>query len=463
MGSMARLILGLFLCSALSAASHFPDSTHNDSVDFKSFEYQTEFIRNPELDSLPFSEITDKVFLNRFAEMEYDCPLKLDYNAYVKPFIRLYLEDKHELSQKVLHLSRYYYPMIEEVFDKYEIPLELKHLAVVESALNPIARSRVGATGLWQFMYHTGKQYGLKITSSIDERRDPRLATEAAAKYLKDLYKRYDDWMLALAAYNSGPGNVNKAIRYSGGHKNFWKIRHYLPRETRGYIPAFIAVNYLMNYYPYHDFEHPQDSMPNFFSIDTIQNTEKIHLEFLAKFLEMEEDEIKHLNPSFKSSYLPKTSAAYPIYLPEEKALLFHDIKDTLLAHEANNAPKYTPPPTPDRIRYRVRYGDALSTIASRHGVSVSQLKQWNGLRSSRIKVGQRLTIFPRKKPTNTVASQPKTPIKIPEGAKTYTIKSGDTFWDIANHQGLTIAKLKSVNPGLNTRRLKPGQKIILP
>ncbi|MFT5336459.1 MAG: membrane-bound lytic murein transglycosylase D [Sphingobacteriales bacterium] len=462
MGRLAQLsIFLLFLGHSVQAVT-FPDSTRNDTS-FIPFEYHLSFITNPAIDSLPFSDLTDPLFIYRFEELSYECPLNLDYNHYVKPFIRLYLEDKKELSQKIINLSKYYYPMIEEIFDKHGIPLELKHLAVVESALNPIARSRMGATGLWQFMYHTGKQFGLKINSEIDERRDPRLATEAAAKYLKALYNRYDDWMLALAAYNSGPGNVNKAIRYSGGKKNFWEIRTHLPRETRGYIPAFIAVNYLMNFYPYHAFSQAKDSIQNFFTLDTIHNSDRLYFEHLASFLDMDEKDIVLLNPVSKTNYFPKSKNPYVIVLPEEKAILFHEIKDSLFAFQDNNQPQLIPAPTPDRIRYKVRYGDALSIIANRYGVSVRQLKTWNGLRSSRIKVGQRLTIFPRKKPTGNEVTAKKEPIIIPKGASTYVIKSGDTLWDIAKSQGTQVQKIQAINPGINFRKLKPGQKIILP
>ena len=231
-----------------------------------------------------FQELSDSILKDRMRVLNEATPFDLTYNSYTKAFINLYINKRRSLSSSVLGRAPLYYPMIEEVFDRFEIPLELKHLAIVESALNPSARSRVGAQGLWQFMYRTGKMYALNVTSYIDDRMNPYKATVAAASYMKDLYKMYGDWNLVLAAYNSGPGNVNKAIRRSGGHKDYWKIRPFLPRETRGYVPAFIAVNYMMNHANDHKI-YASNTLLYIEAVDTIEIRNAFSFKQLADYL----------------------------------------------------------------------------------------------------------------------------------------------------------------------------------
>ena len=338
------------------------------------------------------------------------------------------------------------------------MPLEIKYLAVVESALNPSAKSRVGAKGLWQFMFTTGKIYGLEVSSYVDERSDPALATAAAAKYLKSLYKIFDDWDLALAAYNSGPGNVSKAIRRSGGETNYWKIRNKLPRETASYVPAFLATMYIFEYAAEHGFK---SSGPRYHSIatDTIQVKRLITFEQISKALNLSVEEIQFLNPSYKLKIIPYVNDKnYALRLPIQAIGKFVTNEDLIyaLAEEENskknaNIPKYIE--QPDRIRYRVKSGDYLGKIAERYGVGVSQIKRWNDLTSDNLKVGQRLTIYPTEP---IVAENPSRK----DNGSLYIVKKGDSLWSISqNFPGVSIQNIKKWND-ISSNNLKPGMKL---
>jgi membrane-bound lytic murein transglycosylase D len=362
-------------------------------------------------------------------------------------------------------LSQFYFPLIEETLDKNEMPYELKYLAVVESALNPTARSRAGAKGLWQFMYSTGRLYGLQVNSYYDERYDPYKSTEAACAYLKHLYKMFDDWNLALAAYNCGPGNVNKAIRRSGGKRNYWEIYPFLPRETRGYVPAFIAVNYIFNYGSEHNI-YPRTPAFRYYETDTIQVSNRISFSHLAEVLKLNVEDIQYLNPEYKRAVIPQDGNTHTLRLPKGQLAIF-------LVNEKTINDQYTQPidhsdeilAAQEQIEiYRVRNGDYLGRIASRYGVSVRQIKEWNGLRSDNLRVGQRLTIYSR-------ASYSKPPEKKVDLASNssesgnfvyYQIQKGDTLWDIAKAKGMSTSELKLLNKNLNERNLKPGDKIII-
>ena len=253
-------------------------------------------------DSIPRFE--DFVYENRLAKLDAASPFDLQFNTTVKPYIEMYAMKRRTLTSRILGLSQLYYPMFEEVFDKYNIPLELKNLAVIESALNPVARSRAGASGLWQFMYPTGKLYGLNVTSYIDERADPYKATVAAAEYLQFLYKMFNDWQMVLAAYNAGPGTINRAIRRSGGKKTYWEIRPYLPLETQAYVPAFIAANYVMNYYAEHNI-YPDIPRKTYFELDTVVIKEPLSFQQLAGILDVTTEEIQYFNPIYKKQIIP--------------------------------------------------------------------------------------------------------------------------------------------------------------
>jgi membrane-bound lytic murein transglycosylase D len=322
-------------------------------------------------------------------------PMDFYYHKDVARFIQLYSVRKRRLTEKTLGLADLYFPIFEEMLDRYDIPMELKYLPIVESGMNPKARSRVGATGLWQFMYATGRSYGLEVNSYIDERKDPYLATEAACRYLKFLHNIYDDWSLALAAYNAGPGNVNKAIRRSGGKKTYWEIRRFLPRETRSYVPAFIAVNYVFAYQK--DYELVKNPVKIEYSYtDTIHVNQRVVFEYLSAYTGVEKDLIGFLNPMYRRQVIPKNEEEhYAIVLPKERVSVFIINADSIYAKSAIENPELeVPEQNQNMVYYKVRSGDVLGTIANRYGVKVRDIQEWNNLRGTRINVGQKLIIY---------------------------------------------------------------------
>ncbi len=416
-----------------------------------------------------FQELPDSLLLKRLQVLNEATPFDLAYNKYTKAFINLYINKRKGLSRSVLGLAPRYFPMIEEVFDYYEIPLELKYLAVVESALNPSAKSRVGAQGLWQFMYRTGKMFDLNVTSFTDDRMNPYKSTVAAAKYMKDLYKMYGDWNLVLAAYNSGPGNVNKAIRRSGGHKDYWKIRPFLPRETRGYVPAFIAVNYMMNHGNDHGL-YANNTLMYDFAVDTIELNRAFSFKQLGDYLKMSEEEIGFYNPMYKLKYIPTLkNKTQTLCLPADKIGLYLTNEKTIYADIRRKdvadsiAGKIKKSVTqPEMIVHRVRSGEFLGYIAEKNHVTVRQLMAWNNLRSSRLKPGDRLKIYTKGKPTPVKTQVQSAPATVKSGSyQVHIVKSGDTLWDIAKkYDGTTVNDLKRLNSNLNFKRLKPGMKV---
>lgn len=395
-------------------------------------------------------------------------PFHVEYNRSLEKIIKHYLKNRPETLANLMGKSEFYFPIFEEFLDKYDIPLEIKYLAIVESALKPNANSRVGAKGLWQFMYATGKQYGLKVSSYVDERFDPIKSTEAACKYLRDLYNIFNDWDLVLAAYNSGPGNVNKAIRRSGGNKNYWNIRHYLPRETAGYLPAFYATLYIFEYANEHQL-YAKNILMNSFETDTIILKRQVTFEQINKVLGTDDELLEFLNPQYKLNIIPVIKGRnYTLRIPKYLVGQFVANEAEIYAYaEANDAkrekpfPKYTE--ASDRIRYRVRSGDYLGKIARRYGVSVSSIKRWNGLKSNNLRVGQRLTIYPRKSYVSTTKSKAKNNSKkiIPKGKYvTYTVKKGDSLWLISQkYPKVTVNQIKNWN-NIWSNKLKPGTKL---
>lgn len=353
-----------------------------------------------------YPHYSDQVYRQRIAKIH--SPINLTYNQEVSRYIDLYAYKRRGLTSRVMGLSQLYFPLFEETFDREGVPLELKYLAIVESALNPTAVSRVGATGLWQFMYNTGKIYDLKINSYYDERRDPVKSTYAASRYFNDMYKIYGDWLLVIAAYNCGAGNVNKAIRRSGGKTDFWEIRRYLPRETRGYVPAFIAVCYVMNYNTEH-YIFPVMPAYNYFEVDTVSVPSGISLQKISKAIDLPLDVLTYLNPVYKRGVVPASNDEAHVRLPVQKISDYIDAERNLFApmyaeNESNSLsdPNAQRPFTYDyqrvKTRYKVRRGDNLSVIASRHGCSTKSIKRWNGLKSNMIYPGQRLTIYKSQK-----------------------------------------------------------------
>lgn len=413
------------------------------------------------------TDFADSVYKERLARLNEATPFDLTYSPQVRRYIDMYGQRKSEQVSRMLGLASYYFPLFEEELDRYGLPLELKYLAIVESALNPNARSRVGATGLWQFMYSTARLNGLSITSYVDERNDPLKSTEAACKYLRTLYNIFGDWNLALAAYNSGPGNVNKAIRRSGGKRNYWEIRPYLPRETAGYVPAFIAVNYIMNYATEHHI-YPKDVKPSYFQTDTISIKEKISFDQISKLMDVSEEELEFLNPAYRYKVIPKNSDnPYQLILPAQKMGMFIANEDSIYAlarqdFEQNEPSLPAPVVMNNKIYHRVRRGEVLGTIAEHYGVSVSSIRRWNGLRGNTIRIGQRLAIYPHRLPQNTTASTQSSDKRSSNGEYLmHSVRSGETFYSIAKkYPGISAENIMDWNNIRNARSLKVGMHL---
>ncbi len=414
-------------------------------------------------------ELNTDTLKQRLAKLNAKTPFNIAYNPSLEAVIKSFLKRKRGLIERMLTVSQFYFPLFEQQLDNYDIPIEMKYLSIVESALNPRAKSRVGATGLWQFMYGTGKMYKLDVSSYVDERNDPIKSTEAACKYLGKLYDIFGDWDLALAAYNSGPGNVNKAIRRSGGYKNYWNIRRNLPRETAGYVPAFLATMYLFEYAEEHGLKGKKVTQP-YFETDTIRVKNIITFDQISELVGVTTQELEILNPSYKLNVIPYVEGKnYSLRLPMEAMGKFVTHEDSIYAYvEKQLKERESPLPqlvkTDDRIRYKVRSGDYLGKIAEKFGVGVSQIKRWNGLRSNNLRIGQRLTIFSRKP----VVSQKSLPRKKTNqtvntaGLKVHTVQSGDSLWTISRkYPGVSIENLKEWN-GISGNNLKPGTKLKL-
>ncbi|MDC7994991.1 LysM peptidoglycan-binding domain-containing protein [Altibacter sp. HG106] len=412
---------------------------------------------------VPYEELSTEVLKERLAALNAKTPFNVEYNPALESVIKGYLKNRRRTMARLMALSDYYFPLFEETLDKHNLPLELKYLAIVESALDPRAQSPVGAKGLWQFMFATGKIFGLDVNSYVDERNDPIMATEAASAYLKSLYTSLQDWDLALAAYNSGPGNVAKALRRAGGYTNYWNIRHHLPRETAGYLPAFLATMYIFEYAEEHGFKSEGPMYP-YIATDTVHVKKMITLEQVSKVTQVDLGELEFLNPSYKLGIIPVIKdETYVLRLPVEALGKFVANEDAIYSfaeEEFNEREKPLPKffESSDRIRYRVRSGDFLGKIANKYGVSVSKIKRWNNLRSDRLRVGQRLTIYPRK-PAASTTTQTNS-VADSNAKKTYTVKSGDSLWSIAQKfPGVSVDKIKKWND-ISGNNLKPGMKL---
>lgn len=448
------------------------DLLHDWQIDFSSFQNDCQQGSNV--------IFNDSIYIRRLHNMPSF--MELSYNHVVRSYIDMYADRKRSQVAYMLALGDYYFPMFEQMLDKYGLPLELKYLPVIESALNPIAVSKAGATGLWQFMLKTGKGYGLEINSLVDERRDPIKSSEAAARYLKDLYTIYQDWNLVIAAYNCGPGNVNKAIARSGGKRDYWEIYFHLPRETRGYVPAFIAANYIMTYYSDHNICPVR--VDDYVAVDTVHVSEEIHLQQISDMLDIPLTQLRRLNPQFKRDIIPGNYKSYALNLPTIKMIAFIDQKDSItnyrrsefLTHRlstdsyiSNNNIS-----TSDgaNVYYKIQRGDNLSKIAQRNGVTVSQLKSWNNLKSSHITVGKRLIVnkrqieTPKSSPEESQALLAQTdneqhPAENRSVNQYYRVRKGDTLSGIAQKNNVTVSQLKAWN-GLNSAELSIGKNLIV-
>lgn len=418
-----------------------------------------------DMDSVRFqSNVPDEVYIERIKQM--NSFISLPYNDIVKNYIILYSEKMTSKMGNIMGLGEYYMPIFQEIFNKYDMPEELKAMAVIESSLNPLATSRVGAKGMWQFMYATAKMYGLHIDSFVDERLDPVKSAEAAAQYLQDSYEIFGDWNLAIASYNCGAGNVNKAIRRSGGKRAFWDIYPYLPRETRGYVPAFVGALYAMKYYKEHGIKPDAVEMP--VHVDTFRINKMLHLKQVSELTGAPLSELKNLNPQYKHEIIPGNEREYILRLPHTYSNSFIDHEDSLYTYKAD---QFFNPATikkikdggdGERIIYRVQSGDYLGRIASRHRCTVAQIKKWNNLTSNNIRVGQRLVIYRGgNAPASASSSSSTAKSAAPANATTYTVKSGDVLGKIAERHGCTVAQLKSWN-GLTSNNIRVGQKLIV-
>ncbi len=422
---------------------------------------------------------SDSVYTQRL----YDFPseMELSYNSVVRNYIDMYTIRRRDLVSYMLSVGEYYFPMFEEALDREGLPLELKYLPVIESALNPVAVSRVGATGLWQFMLRTGQGYGLQVNSLVDERRDPYKSTEAAVKYLKDLYAIYEDWNLVIAAYNCGPGNVNKAITRSGGKRDYWEIYYNLPKETRGYVPAFIAANYVMNYHDKHEI-CPVESQIDMVTLDTIHVDKQIHFKQISKVLDIPIEDIRRWNPQFKKDMVPGNFNYYSLVLPTNKVYAFLEKEDEIInvdknklidhrqntdVYIAGNASSSSSSGNTSNVYYKVRSGDTLSKIASRNRTSVAQLQKWNNMKNTRLTVGKSLIVKkqvvkePTPQATNLASNSNSSNVTTKSVNQYYRIRRGDNLGKIASKNGVTVAQLKTWN-GLSNDNISVGRDIIV-
>jgi membrane-bound lytic murein transglycosylase D len=415
---------------------------------------------------IDYPELTTDTLKARLKRLNARTPFNVEYNTSLESVIKRYLKHRRTSLERLMGLSHFYFPMFEAEFDNHNIPLEMKYLAIVESALKPRARSRVGATGIWQFMYGTGKEHDLDVSSYVDDRSDPIKSTTAAAGYLGRMYRIFKDWDLALAAYNSGPGNVNKAIRRSGGSKNYWNIRKNLPRETAGYVPAFLATMYIFEFAEEHGFK-PERPPFQHIQTDTIHVKQMITLGQVSEATGVKIEELQFLNPSYKLDIIPKVKGkTYVLRLPREAVGVFIANEDKIYSFantEFNKREKPLPEVTnaDSKVRYRVKNGDYLGKIARKYGVRVSQIKSWNRLRGNNLKIGQRLTIYPRNPSTTSISKSPKKVVNT-AGKKTYKVRSGDSLWSIAQKfSGVSVQNIKDWND-ISGSKLKIGMTLVV-
>lgn len=443
---------------------------------------------NPLNDRTPANVSLDSALIvKRFDTLRRlsEVPVYLDYRVF--RFLEVYLIDNQDKTVGILSRAPLYIPMIEEMLDRHGLPIELKYMAVIESALTPTARSRSGAVGLWQFMYYTGRLYGLQINTFVDERRDPVRSTEAAIRYMKDLYAMFDNWLLAIAAYNCGPGNVRKAIRRAGTSTDFNKIYYYLPRETRGYVPAFMAAMYVMNYADRHGL-FPDSVQWTWADLDTVHLDSPVHFASLAARLPVNKETLRALNPVYRRDYVPAVPPHHVVTLPYAAAAAFIEREDSIYAYQrrtyyqpqqgvvsaATARASYAPASGYRVVYYRVKEGDNLGYIADWFDCTVRSLQRWNRLRGHRIRTGQRLKIyvprrryqyyaainamtFEEKQRLLNVHATRRTSSRKSNCKNCYTVRPGDTLWEIANRYNLSVRQLKKMNK-LYSNRLHPGQ-----
>ena len=485
---MRAWLMILFISTGVVSFAQNPSDSVKDSLNEIPFIntieqslnlFYAEYANDTSLDSLKKAieenggsilKVSDDTICKRLARINSMTPFQLQCNETALSIIKYFIEKRKGFIKVVLGRSPLYFDMFEAKLSEYGLPIELKYLAVIESGLRPQVKSRAGALGLWQFMYRTGLYFGLKENSYIDERMDPVKATDAACRYLKKLFGIYGDWNLALAAYNAGPGNVNKAIKRSGDKKTYWEVRPYLPRETQGYVPNFIAVTYLMTYHKEHLIA-PVNINPHNISMDTMCFKSSMHMGTISKVIDWSLEDIKALNPIFKTTFIPKSNPPFCISGPHEKINLVVGMEDSLIrleksiygSDEVQMKNIYVQDTlTGDTIQktihiyyHKVQAGEVLKNVAAHYAVTEDQIMTWNGLKTTNIYIGQHLRIESEKKVT-----PPKTKPKPQTTRKYYTVRSGDTFGHIAERHRMSQSRLRKLNPRININRLDIGQKI---
>jgi len=441
-----------------------------------------------DMDSVRFtSNVSDAEMMRRLSAM--NSFITLPYNDVVKNYIIQYSERMTTRMGRVMGLSTYYFPIFEDILLRYGLPQELKYMAIIESMLNPVATSRAGARGIWQFMYQTGTSYGLEINSFVDERLDVEKAVDAAARYLRDAYRTFGDWALAISSYNCGAGNVSKAIRRADGKRDYWSIYPYLPRETRNYVPAFVAAMYAMTYYREYGIVPQSTGVPA--QTDTFMIRRNLHFDQIEAVVGVPKEDLQNLNPQYVNDIIPGNNHPYVLKLPYTWTSRFLDAnRDSLYAYKADSlvqnriltdqggksggkstSKSGSSTNQQQRIAYKVKSGDYLGKIASKYGVSVAQLKSWNKLKSNSIQIGQTLYIYKNGGPTisqgstggSSSSSKSSSSSSSGSKAKIYTVKNGDSLYKIAkNYPGISADDIKKAN-GLKSDSIKPGQKLTIP
>ena len=435
-------------------------------------------IQNINIDEKVDYELSTELLKARLQEMDDKSPFHIEYNQGLENIIKSFLKNRKRSFERLMAVSEYYFPLFEEAFDKQNVPLEIKYLAVVESALNPKAVSRVGATGLWQFMYQTGKQYGLKIDSYVDERSDPLKASEAAAQYMKNMYAIFGDWDLVLASYNSGPGNVAKAIRRSGGQQNYWNIRKNLPKETQGYVPAFLATMYIYEYHKEHGIK-PEKAPIKHFATDTVMIKRQMSFKQISELIDIPVAQLQILNPSYKLNVVPSyKDQTHYLRLPQDKMAVFTSNESKIYAYvdrEANLREKpfqiVRPIVAQDSVNtfqklaqakvryYRVKRNDNLSTIAQKYDVAVEDLKKWNNIKGNKVAYGKNLKINGIEADQNSLAVAKAELDKkgvqkdsaAVASASFYVVQKGDNLSAIAKKFNITVADIQDWNKLTNS------------
>ncbi|MBL4559727.1 MAG: transglycosylase SLT domain-containing protein [Labilibaculum sp.] len=431
-------------------------------IHFTSEVLKEDLPENIVLDANYIPVFSDEVYQERMDKLNTQSPIHLDFKPIVRRYIDAYAIRHREKTAKIIERSELYFPLFEEYLDKYQLPLELKYLSVIESALDPKARSRSGATGLWQFMFNASKMFDLRITSYIDERMDPEKSTEAACKYLQYLYRIFGDWQLALAAYNGGPGIVREAIQRSGGKTDFWAISPYLPAQTRNYVPAFIAVNYVMNYSLEHNIVPLKNEYP-YFRISPVTINKPISFQHVAEVLELPVDAVRELNPIYKSDLIPLCELPAKLVLPIEKVGQFIDLEDII--YGMKDKPKKYLDLQKDLsttkgkycITHNVEAGEYFHKIAMKYACTINNIKEWNGMDSPDIFIGQKLKIWVY--PSDTLAQKPqRDPLLKKSKFILYEVQAGDSLSSIADRFQLeSTTNLVELNSIKRSKEIAPG------